>query len=209
MREQLKQRLVGATVLVGLGVIVIPEFLHPPEQPTPVTPLESISESAPSEFSSAVVVVDEQRSPAELPESSRTPQPVAPPSAAARLPETQLLEEMSTPEQTETAPADPERSALSAKPATTSKSTQPAVESAGTWVVQLATFSKERNASDLQSKLRDEGYPVFLETRRAEKGELTRVYVGPLKQKDEAQMAQRRLEKRFKLKGIVLQRKAG
>jgi cell division septation protein DedD len=88
-------------------------------------------------------------------------------------------------------------------------STPQAVDSQSNWVVQLATFSKTRNASDLERKLRDKGYPVFLESQAVEKGTLTRVYVGPLEAKDEAQTALKRLEKQFKLKGIVLQRKAG
>lgn len=207
MREQLKQRLVGATVLVALGVVVIPEFLEPPEESTSVTPLESSTQSAPSELLSEVVVVEEQRPPGEQDDSSRAPRPVAPPSAAAPLAENP--QETGTPTQPHTVDVvEPEVSLPSPQPPAV-VSTQQAAASGSTWVVQVATFSKARNANDLQSKLRDKGYPVFLETHPAKKGALTRVYVGPLRAKDEARVALERLEKQFKLKGIVLQRKAG
>lgn len=204
MREQLKQRLVGAIVLVALGVVVIPEFLEPPEEPT--SPLESRTQSAPSEFVSEVVVVEEQRPPDEQDDSSRVPEPVAPPSAAAPLADSQDTRETGTPtEPRSVSVVDPEPPAPSAQLAAAA-STQQAVVFKSNWVVQLATFSKSHNASDLQSKLHDMGYPVFLESHPAEKGTLTQVFVGPLRAKDEAQAALQRLEKQFKLKGIVLQR---
>ncbi len=193
MREQLKQRLVGATVLVALGVILIPEFLEPPEEP--VASPESKSQDAAGDLVSEIVVVDQSA-------SAPAPKPVAPPPAAAPL----------APGSPDVAPAVTENSTAvvdsKVSVAASPEVARPTAPPGTAWVVQLATFSEKRNASDLLGKVRDMGYPVFLQSQPAQKGTLTMVFVGPLRAKYEAEKALARLEGEFKLKGMVLQRKA-
>jgi DedD protein len=68
------------------------------------------------------------------------------------------------------------------------------------FAVQLGSFSKSSNALGLRDKLKAKGYKAFVKAS----GSVTRVYVGPQKNRAEAEKALKKLLAETKMKGIVV-----
>ncbi len=77
------------------------------------------------------------------------------------------------------------------------------------WVVQLASFSKEKNALMLRDKLKKAGYRAFIERIDIVTGEKFRVKVGPELSKSVTKNLQADLMDEFQLKGVVVKHLAG
>ena len=73
------------------------------------------------------------------------------------------------------------------------------------WVVQVGSFEQRSNANHLRDKLRNKGYASFVEPRKDKRDSVYRVRIGPKLKRSEAEELQKKLLKREKLKGIVMQ----
>ncbi|MCG5515831.1 SPOR domain-containing protein [Ectothiorhodospira sp. 9100] len=191
MEAPLKQRLLGATVLVALAVIFLPMLLDgagrearldakraiPPE---PV--FDRPSAAAPR---SAGTVAPEVSTPrmlqAPAPDSVREPQARPLPDNAASQPEASTTES---------------RPSARPQPGSTPVS--------GGWVVQVGSFSQESNARAETERLRQAGFPAFVERTEAEGRSLFRVKVGPELERRAAQGLKTRLQQEQALAGIVV-----
>lgn len=72
------------------------------------------------------------------------------------------------------------------------------------WAVQLGSFSDSNNATKLVKELKDKGYPAYTKlSKKANGDEVTRVFVGP-KQREEAQNIVGKIDKLFKVHGVVV-----
>lgn len=177
MDRALKERIIGAAVLVLVVVLVVPVFLDgPPEEG------EIVSERVPlpgqSDQETKTIVLDRDRSspvPANEPDErpSTTPRPVPVQAEARNEPGK---------DSAESRPArqpDPE-------PAVQEPQPEQAVEASATgmWAVQLGSFGNQENAERLAAELRREGHAAFLSQVSTSSGQLHRVRVGP--QKDRA-----------------------
>ncbi|MCL6268694.1 SPOR domain-containing protein [Sansalvadorimonas sp. 2012CJ34-2] len=113
----------------------------------------------------------------------------------------QYIEVLETPMEVPAVPADYE----TPPPAV---SERPTLDEQGvpvSWTLQLAAFSKQANAEQLQNKLRDAGYRSYTREGAANSGKrLFRVYVGPELRKDKILELRQELEKQFKLKGLAV-----
>lgn len=183
-RTQLKQRIVGAIVLVALGVIFIPMILQRDD---------SVNISG----SNIPEIPDELKKLAtrEMPPIKAPPAP----------PETtrQLTDEDTPAGKTDnTTPPAEQQEAPESKPAPVSdkKSTQPA----RAWVVQVASFSERKKALALRDRLRKGGYTAFVESLSSKAGVLYRVRVGPVVKRSEAEDLQKKIIKKFKLKDALV-----
>ena len=201
MNVQVKQRLVGASVLVSLAVIFIPILLPgggsdstairgsnvPPVPdyrfpPTPEPPAAPARAEAPS------VPVDE---PAE------DEPPAAEPASAVA--ETKV--ESKTEIKTEVKPAAAPKPQHTPKP--TVADTVPKTTQAEAWVVQVGSFSSNDNAKALRDKLRKLGYTSFVEAVKGQDGMVYRVRVGPELTRKSAEQLSQRLSKDAEVKGLV------
>jgi DedD protein len=196
----LKQRLVGAIVLVALGVIFIPMLLEGPNS-------ELVPEMAP------LPELTGQRSSIELgrfPDAGDVPAEadvavlqtdvVVPPNQGADLQPQQdeaTVVEIAAPEpKVEPLPVPP-KPAIKPEPA---KPTGPL----GNWVVQVGSFSSEQNALRLRDKLRKAGFVTQVEKVLVDAKSHYRVRVGPYLERAEADRDQVKLNKQLNLKGRVL-----
>lgn len=74
------------------------------------------------------------------------------------------------------------------------------------WIVQLGSFTDVENASNLVKQLRAEGYPAYTATATDSAGKLVnRVLVGPESQREKAATLIPELEQSTNLKGIIIQ----
>ncbi len=190
MDERLKQRLVGAAVLVSIAVIVAPMVFD-----TASGPDESISESnvpprPEGAFRSRIIPVQEtelrdlQRSstsavvPVRM-SSGPGPAPASEPATVTDRVSTNL-------NMARTTPAKQVAGALTA------------------WVVQLGSFAESGNALGLRDRLRSKGYAAFVETVKLDGSKSTRVYVGPELLKARALVVRKRLEHELGMKGLIV-----
>ncbi|MDX1812291.1 MAG: SPOR domain-containing protein, partial [Gammaproteobacteria bacterium] len=77
-----------------------------------------------------------------------------------------------------------------------------------TWMLQLASYKNQKSAEEFRNKLRNAGYVSNLDEKKLENGgSIWRVRVGPYVRQDEANRALQRVNKQFKVKGILVQRR--
>ena len=71
-------------------------------------------------------------------------------------------------------------------------------------MVQLGSFSNERNAQALRDRLGARGYDAFVQSTSSGGGRVTRVFVGPQPSREAAERMVARLLEQTRLKGIVV-----
>lgn len=112
---------------------------------------------------------------------------------------TQTLPESPKPTQTAPAPA-PKPVAAAPKPATVAP--KPAASNVG-FAVQLGAFSKAADANALRDKLRAGGFSAFVEQVKTDKGTLSRVRVGPVASRADADKLKAQVAAKVGINGMV------
>ena len=203
MEERLKQRLVGAAVLVALAVIFVPMLLSTPSNPQEPLIGATIPAKRDGEFSSRIIPLDEPETPMldEQDAERRSAADLLPsgdravaPRAATRAARADQIASRGV-ERVAGTPLRPAREKSADAPVA--------------WAVQLGSFSNKQNAMALRDRLRSRGYAAFVESAVSDRGEVTRVFVGPELERDKAVHAIELLREETKLKGIVVRYPSG
>ena len=187
LRRRARHRLIGATVLVIIGVVGFPVVFD--TQPRPVS------------VDIAVDIPDRIKTKPMVSASSATKQtPLA--TDAALSPKEEVVasakkEEASTPTASQTAVATtPVLSPTSTKTAEPVKTPEPAVVAAPTasaavdgprFVVQIGAFAEDSKVKEVRLKLEKAGFKTYTNVANTKDGPRTRVRVGPFASKDEAE----------------------
>ncbi len=206
MEQGLKERLVGAAVIVILAVIFIPMLLDdtedqeivitetnippkPENMPLPPSVDERII-PADSNFSSRIIPVQEEPAVEEVEE-----------------PVVQKTEEAVPPaEKKETTSPKPAQTAGQKSAAAAGKNDEPATNvGVSAWVVQLGSFSSEKNAQELNQKLKQAGFRSFVEPLKQNNTTSYRVRVGPELRRSDAQTIKEKLKSTMQIEGIIVQ----
>jgi DedD protein len=182
MEKTLKERIVGAIVLVAVAVLVVPVFLDGPPSEG-----EIISERVPlpgqSEQKIQTVVLERDRDEPVPAQTSNSARQSARPVAATTTPASKPLAQQEEPE------VKPEPERKSATPV------QAAGSATGMWAVQLGSFANQQNAERLAADLRKQGFAAFLSQLSTASGQLHRVRIGPQKDREAAEAMAARLQK--------------
>ena len=202
MDRALKERIIGAIVLVAVVVLVVPVFLDgPPEDGGIVR--ERLSLPGQESDGTRTVVLERDRSepvPQEQAPASRQTTATSAAQAAKEQP-LRADSEAGAPAQAADAPqAAPEPAPVIPEPAADTSTEEPAEppptrSSTGVWAVQLGSFSNEANAERLAAELREQGFAAFLSKLATGSGELHRVRVGPQRDREAAETMLARLER--------------
>lgn len=198
LEKGLKQRMVGALVLVALAVIFLPMLLSRQDE------MRRVVVDAP-EMPQAPAVPEMIVEPADVAEPQALPEePVAPESEAPQVVEVPV---QPTTTQKPAAPVEPAKPAAVPAPASAPVAAASKPESrldANTlpisWSVQLASLSSRPGAENLQKTLRSQGYNAYI---RSFDG-MNRVFVGPLIERAEAERLRDQLNRQHKLNGFVV-----
>ena len=251
MEERLKQRLVGAIVLVSLAVVFVPILFDMPREVNEdisTIPITEIPERPPDRFGSSVSITldlpetprldaeverernrnassadadDRRTSSGALAAASTSAASEAPASAASESSvsgstSTSSGDVASTPapgpsespapvSRPESSPARSNSESTANKPDDAPARKQAAeAPAAGGWIVQLGSFLISENAIALRKRLRAKGYPAFVESGSSAQGTVSRVFVGPMPDREQAKDSAARLRREMALKGIVV-----
>lgn len=159
MEQRLKHRLVGASVLLALAVLILPDVLD--------------GEKAKREQNFAVIPLQPELTDVEF-NSPKAPQHL-------EREKEPVIEELPTEPVPATTKADTPKIEQQAVNPTDKK--LPQFKGSG-WVLQLGVFRNANNVNELIAKIRKSGYPAFSKPKKAVQGEPTWVYVGPDLNKD-------------------------
>lgn len=221
MNDRMKQRAVGAVVILSLAIIFIPMALDfsrdrgqenadltlptPPggEFKTVTIPMKEWSDKTVDD------VAPQRALTAEADDLMLDAEPVVPPVPIAVDPQP-VVAEVAPPEVT---PEPKSENKVASAPAEAPKvekkivpNPQLAVPTAGArvWAVQVGSFSQHKNAKALSDKLRKMGYPAFTLESKASGKTIVRVRVGPELARSEADRIKAEIERRLKLQAMVI-----
>ncbi|MEO7206840.1 MAG: SPOR domain-containing protein [Steroidobacteraceae bacterium] len=188
MDRRVKERLIGASILVALVVLIVPELLSGPKPNA--APAPTLPAAAPEPIRNVTVDLTTNKAPANA-AVELEPQPAASSAAssAASLP--------AAPTRTERTPTAPARGAAPAKLQTKALAAGPSpVEAAATspkssglrfWSVQLGSFASRANADNLIRQVKRQGFTVFVLVGGSGTSVRYRVRVGPLSDRESAE----------------------
>lgn len=189
--RRLKQRMVGALVLLALAAVFLPMLFNRADQPRavrveappmPAAPAPLQIETPEPDVPEPALAEAPASAPAVEAAAVAVPEPVAPPPAAVPA--------------ASPAVAPPVRSEPVAAPASR-------LDGDGlplSWSVQLVSLSNAARAQELQQRLRQQGHNAYI---RSVDG-MQRVFVGPLLDKSEAQRLAQEIGRQQRLSPIVV-----
>jgi DedD protein len=202
VRTSARRRLVGAVVLLGIGVVAFPLIFETQPRPIPVDiPIEiprkegqpPLALPAPKPMTPAASKPQAQAADAKA-EAPRDPVPAA------------KIEAKPEPKPEPKAESRPEAKP-EAKPAAVAKpadaASKPLDEGAGRFVVQVGAFAEAGAVREARTKVEKLGLATYTQVIETPSGKRTRVRVGPFASREEADKAAARL-KAAGLPGAVL-----
>lgn len=185
----LKKRLVGAFVLIGFGVVILPALLGGigpefGEEETQVTPrLDS------KVFVSKITPIG-GATPQRLPAPVQNTQPVPEVSAATRAAPVVIA----TPEKQVVGAADTTRTKPKPETKPETKSAIAAASGEPGWVVRVGTFAKRENVDRVVKRLEQAGFEPSTTNVKSQNGSVTRVWIGPYAKRVEAARMRTRVQ---------------
>ncbi|AYY81370.1 MULTISPECIES: cell division protein DedD [Proteus] len=197
MASKFQNRLVGAVVLVAVGVIFLPALLDGDKKynedqfaAIPLVPKpgdeQEIESIAPIEQTTTPSTPSEGASEAMLSEAvTGVEQPTAtPPQSPNVVPVTPLEQPTPTPPE-QPKPVPPVVTPPVQPSVPPVQETKPPKGEA--WVVQLGALKNAAKVEEIIAKMHFSGYPVYTVPARPVAGQMTRIYIGPSASKSELQ----------------------
>ncbi|RYY01481.1 MAG: SPOR domain-containing protein [Gammaproteobacteria bacterium] len=199
MRYTLKHRLIGAAVLAAIAVLLLPSFFKEKKE---------YQVNTKSQVPARPNIVAEE---------FKAPQPV-PNIEAAPAPETMFVPPEAAQQQ---ATVESSASSSSVAAVKTSASTKVAAVSAtqvssvsamplnhqgipDAWVVQVGSFTTKEAANKLRDDLQADGQKAYVRTTTTNGNSISRVYIGPKLDKNQAVALKEEMDKRLKVKSMVM-----
>jgi DedD protein len=184
MDRRVKERLIGASILVALVVLVVPELLSGPKPNA--APVPTLPAAAPEPIRNVTVDLATSKAPAiadaepAASQGAAAPDPASAASSAGNSPAAQSP--------TEPSPA-PSRAATAAARTAPVETAAPSPTSSGvrSWSVQLGSFASRANADNLTRQVKGQGFSVFVLPGGSGTSLRYRVRVGPLADRESAE----------------------
>jgi DedD protein len=196
VRYTLKHRLIGAAVLAAVAVLLLPSFFKEKKE---------YQVNTKSQIPARPNVVAEE---------FKAPQPV-PNIEPAPAPETMFVPTEAVPDQPVAAVSSASASSVAAVVKTSVGSVKAQVSSVpamplntqglpDAWVVQVGSFTTKEAANKLRDDLQADGQKAYVRTTTSGSGSISRVYIGPKLDKNQALALKDQMDKRLKVKSMVM-----
>ena len=182
----LKKRLVGAFILIGFGIVVLPALLGgddpqvSDEQTQPTPSLESkvfVSKITPIGGATPRPLAKEPESDQDEPAESKAPEPR--PATSAEVQVSKVETEPEPKRKSQTTPEPKQEKRANVEPG---------------WGVRVGTFAKADNTKRVMERLRQAGFDPSTTKVKTDKGSVTRVWIGPYAQRVEAARMRNRVK---------------
>ncbi len=204
MRYTLKHRLIGAAVLAAVAVLLLPSFFKEKKEYHVST--KSQIPAAPS------VVAEEFKAPLPVPNIEPAPAPetmFVPTDSASELPVSEI------PPTTVAAPSSASVSSAASTKVVSSTVTAQTASSVpamplnqkglpDAWVVQVGSFTTKEAANKLRDDLQADGQKAYVRTTTSGNTAISRVYIGPKLDKNQALALKEQMDRRLKVKSMVM-----
>ena len=182
---RLKQRLVGAVVLVALAVIFIPMLLSGGREMEMPVFGSNVPQRSEAVSSIQHIEVNDKQEPVSPVNPKRIP-------IASNMPEPKNVKEKSS------------GYIVDKIVELTKEYNKNSVSKNNVWAVQVGSFAKKENALGLKDKLRKKNIHAFVERIMKNNKAVYRVRVGPEISLNKAKILKSKLKKEFNLNGIVV-----
>jgi DedD protein len=170
MEQPLKQRLIGAVILISLAVIFVPMLIG--NKPDNSQPISIEIPEPPKDIDSRILALPEHKA-----------------------------EELAEVSISKGAVVEIKKPTIPEPPAPVPKKT---VEGLTAWVVQVGSFSDQKNADALSAKLKSAGFTAFVEQVAGKNGNSYRVRIGPELSKEKADAMKVSVQKDHQLKNAIV-----
>lgn len=183
MNDGLKQRLIGAVVLIALAIILWPFVFGPAPAPTATSkpvideppPFKQFEIPQPQQSRDVPDVDEYQRQLRERQQHSGDSEAGSASASPAKAQSEAATPGKAVPAHTASAVATPAKTGLDEQGLPVA------------WVVQVGSFSDAGNAANLMAKLQQKGYHAATQQTSTDQGNFTRVFIGPTVDHDRAQ----------------------
>ncbi len=192
MERRAKERLIGASILVALLVLIVPELLSGPKPAVPVAEPPRLPAAASTPEPNRTVTVDLATSKA--PVQNETEADSTPPPSAAPAPAPAAA----------SAPPPPPAAAAYPRGASVESPAPPPISKGGAgrgeaahasgWSVQLGSFASRANADNLVRQLTGQGFAAYVVSGGSGAATRHRVRVGPFADRDAGARAAAKLK---------------
>lgn len=205
MERIVKERLVGAAVLMAAAIILIPEMLGGPDRGSRAEPAAQSRNDAPIktytiDLSHAPgtqptsAVVDNRAPPPEEPPAAQPPvqsSPGSQPAASDQAKPEVSQQPVATAPPPEPARSEPPKPVVEPPTAARPLASDAGAPTSGRWAVQIGSYAKEATAERIAKQLRDQGQSAFVMPVKSGNATLYRVRIGPMKDRASADAALR------------------
>lgn len=190
MDESLKQRLIGAFVLLALGVIFLPVLFEPDHRRN----LDRTSQIPEAPAIEPVSIARAKRN-TDI-EAARPAEQMYTLSADARANQ-----------EAEAVPAEDGSAVNGDAEISVSTASETILDGKGViraWAVQVGSFKEAERAAALLEQLIGDGYQAYSRSTNTDKGRVTRIYVGPKVERSRAIELKRDLDRKLKLDTLIV-----
>lgn len=207
----IKQRVIGAIVLVSLGVIFIPMLLNSERSlddgmpvfgsniPSKPDYISKKSDKKSTLSSEAIIIKSQADFDSRVLVDEHTPKIKDDSVASFAKLDTQKKSGAATASKKKVPNKTPRSDKI-----ITAKRKPAAKQPVKAWAIQVGSFSERKNAFSLRNKLRSKKFTAFVESVITAKGHVYRVRVGPEVKRLQAEKIQKRLAKELKVSGLVI-----
>jgi DedD protein len=205
VRYTLKHRLIGAAVLAAVAVLLLPSFFK--EKSEYQVSTKSQIPASPN------VLAEEFKAPQPVPNIEPAPAPetmFVPSESASELPPSEVLGSAAL----ATSSSASVSSAASTKVVSSAVTAQAAssvpampLNQKGlpdAWVVQVGSFTTKEAANKLRDDLQADGQKAYVRTTTSGNSAISRVYIGPKLDKNQALALKEQMDRRLKVKSMVM-----
>jgi DedD protein len=194
MDRRVKERLIGASILVALIVLVVPELLSGPKPTAPPAIFPAtLPASRPEPNRTVTVDLATSKAPADAELEPAASQPAAASAAsAADTGDTAAAPPVVSPSDPSAISSSP--SLAPAGPAPVESAAPSPISSHAAWAVQLGSFASRANADNLSRQLKGQGFSVYVLSGGSGASVRYRVRVGPLADRGSAERTAAKLK---------------
>lgn len=180
MNERLKHRLLGAAILIALGVLLLPGFFRDKDA-------YDVNTQSQIPVKPSITAVDFDG-----------PTPVEGVEPAPE-PETMFVPQESSVESVKNTTTE-----TTASFSASSSASSTSVKLPEAWVIQVGSFGQKEAAEKLLKELQTEGEKAYLRSVVTDKGTMHRLFIGPKMDKQEALATKSTIDKRLKVDARIL-----